>query len=357
MKVSFGRPDPLRTTQILAGVCIAALLGIIGVAALGPRTGPGLAVEQKAPPLVEPAEAAELALSQQGKKAVQVGFYLNRISEVSHKDGTLNIDAWLWFRWQDKEMTPFSTFELVNGEIEERSATEVIEDDGYQYSSVRMRAKVFQPFDVERYPFDNHTIGLAIEDSNSEFELMEYLPDQGSMIDPSVSLHGWNVKLKGVSSSPHSYPTNYGFRSLGSNTSTYSRFLVELDLIRHESLVTVVKLFWVSYLALILAVGACFVKSSDLDARFGLGLGAIFAASANTIAVSAELPDTPIITLAEQINIVTVVAIFFTIFLSIVSLRLRHAGREQAAEILDFSGAGSVAILYVAALWIIFVGL
>lgn len=354
MKLRFGRPDPLRTTQLLAGACLVALVGMIGVAAVDYSPQPTGNSGASSPSVVDAAAATELALNEQGKKVVQAGFYLNRLTDVSHKDGTLRIDAWLWFRWKEKDLQPFSTFELVNGEIEERTPTEVMEDEGYQYSSVRIRAKVYQPFDVERYPFDNHTIGIAIEDSNSEFEVMEYVPDGGSRIDPSVSVDGWNIKLKGVTSGPHSYPTNYGFRSLGSNTSTYSRLLVEIDLLRHESLMTVVKLFWVSYLALILAIGACFVKSSDLDARFGLGLGSIFAASANTIAVSAALPDTPVITLAEQINIVTVMAIFFTIFLSIVSLQLRHAGRDRSSEILDFSGAGAISILYVVAIWAIF---
>ena len=114
---------------------------------------------QPAPLLATPSE--ELALGREHKQIVQVGFYLNRRSEVSQRDGTIEIDGWFWFRWRDKKLRPYATFEIVNGDIEERIPTEVMEDEGSQYSSVRIRAKVYQSFNVERYPFDNHTISIA----------------------------------------------------------------------------------------------------------------------------------------------------------------------------------------------------
>ena len=35
-----------------------------------------------------------------GPSKVQVGAYVLRINNVSQKDGTFNVDMWLWFRWQ-----------------------------------------------------------------------------------------------------------------------------------------------------------------------------------------------------------------------------------------------------------------
>jgi hypothetical protein len=95
------------------------------------------------------------------------------------------------------------------------------------------------------------------------------------------------------------------------------------------------------------------VRSNDLDARFGLGLGAIFAASANTIAVGEQLPSTPFLTVAEQVNMLTVLLIFIVIFVSIISLRLRYVGRDLAAERLDFTCAGVLAVLYPISLFIL----
>lgn len=77
------------------------------------------------------------------------------------------------------------------------------------------------------------------------------------------------------------------------------------------------------------------MKSDDLDARFGMGVGSIFAASANAFVISDSLPETTNITLAEQINLIAVGAIFLTVFISIWSLRLRYAGRDEASVSLD----------------------
>ena len=287
-------------------------------------------------------------------ESVAVGFYLNRIAAVSHKEGTFDIDAWFWFRWKTGTIDPTQTFEIVNGNITSKSPTEILNDGDYKYSSIRVQATLFQKFDVSRYPLDNHTLSIIIEDSTNQSALLALVPDDGSLIDPQVSLEEWRVSYGGVKQVEHTYPTTYGFRSLGEASSKFSRLTFQIQLTREHAFLSVMKLFWVSFLALLLAIGACFVRSNDLDARFGLGLGAIFAASANTLAVSGNLPDTPSLTLAEQINMLTVLVIFVTIFVSIISLRLRYAHRDKAAERLDFACAGTLVVMYPFLLYLLF---
>ena len=277
---------------------------------------------------------------------VSVGVFLNRLSKVSHKDGTFDIDAWIWFRWKDGPYDPTKSFEVVNGQMQQVSPTELLNDGGWKYGSVRVQGTIFQNFDVHRYPLDNHRLSIMIEDSTHQATLLRYVVDEQSALDPQVGLEGWKAKFAGVKADTHSYPTTYGFRSLGEESSRFSRITFSIDLTRQHNFLSLLKLFWVSVLALMLAIGSCFVRSNDLDARFGLGLGAIFAASANTIAVSEQLPDTPFLTLAEQINMLTVLLIFLVIFVSIISLRLRYRGRDVAAERLDFSCAGVLSVAY-----------
>lgn len=301
-------------------------------------------------PFISSAEAAKSGpkVSPLGAKpeTVAVGFYLNRVSQLSQKDGTFDIDAWVWFRWKNGDFDPTKTFEIVNGRIESATPTEVLEDAGYKHTQVRIHATIFHVFDVHRYPLDNHNLPIIIEDSTRQAALLQLVPDEGSLVDPSVAIEGWVVNFQGVKPSTHVYPTTYGYRSLGEKGSEFSRLTFNIGLKRQNNFITLMKLFWVSILALLLAIGACFVRSNDLDARFGLGLGSIFAAAANTITVSANLPDTPLLTLAEQINMITVVYIFLSIFLSIVSLRLRYAERPADADRLDIASAFVISILY-----------
>ena len=61
------------------------------------------------------------------------------------------------------------------------------------------------------------------------------------------------------------------------------------------------------------------------------------------------LPDSDRITLAEQVNLLAVVAIFASLFVSVASLRLTYAGREEASEKLDRHALVVFSVLYLAA--------
>jgi hypothetical protein len=75
------------------------------------------------------------------------------------------------------------------------------------------------------------------------------------------------------------------------------------------------------------------VHVTDLDARFGLSVGSIFAAMANTYVLGEILPETEAITMAEQMNFLGVGTIFCAVFISIASIRLVYAGkRERLAQ-------------------------
>lgn len=337
-------PNRLRLPTLAPWLVLAALLGPAPAHAQpdgGPEPDSGEPADPA--PLLEGVEAQVDTLT-----LVQVGIYVMRITEVSQHDGTFEVDAWTWFRWQGADVRPHEGFELVNGSIHEREVNDVIDDGGFNYAAVRIHATVFHAFDVREFPFDDHVLTIEFEDSNLEYANQRYVVDQGIALDPAVSVEGWSVRLGRPHAEEHVYPTTYGYRALASTTSGYSRFIVPIEL--HRNGVTpLLKLFWVSYLAVILGLLAFRVRSNDLDARFGLGTGSIFAASANVFVVSEQLPSTTHLTLAEQVNLLAVGCIFVSVFLSIASLRLRYAGREEASEKLDRRALATLATLYVLA--------
>jgi len=265
---------------------------------------------------------------------VQTGIYVLRLTNVSPRDGSFDADFWIWFRWQGSDVRPDQTFELANGVIANRSDTEVINDNGFNYATVRVQGTIYQQFDVQKFPLDDHVLTIDIEDAQYEAANLVYVPDSETELDPKVQVAGWQVGLGRPVTETHVYPTNYGYQSSGEAEARYSRFVVPITLER-TSFAPLFKLFWISFLSVILGLLAFKVKSDDLDARFGMGVGSIFAASANAFVISDSLPETTNITLAEQINLIAVGAIFLTVFISIWSLRLRYAGRDEASVSLD----------------------
>ena len=265
---------------------------------------------------------------------VQTGAYILRLSNVSPRAGSFDVDMWLWFRWKGADVRPDLTFELAGGVITSRSESQVEDDGGVNYATVRVQATIFHDFDVRRFPLDNHVITIDIEDAELNNSQLSYTVDEGIALDPAVEVAGWKVALQPTTVASHIYDTNYGLRSAAADGGTYSRFTMPITLDR-TSYGPLFKAFWISALAVLLGLLAFLIKADDLDARFGMGVGSIFAASANAFVITDSLPPTTAVTLAEQINLIAVGVIFTSVFISIFSLRLRYADREQASLNLD----------------------
>jgi hypothetical protein len=254
---------------------------------------------------------------------------------------------WLWFRWKGADVRPDLTFELANGVISSRSESQVEDDGGVNYATVRVQATIFHDFDVRRFPLDNHVITIDLEDAELNDTQLTYTVDEGIALDPGVNVAGWKVTLQPPAVAAHVYNTNYGLRSADAAGGTYSRFSLSIALDR-MSYGPLFKSFWISALAVLLGLLAFLIKADDLDARFGMGVGSIFAASANAFVISDALPPTTAVTLAEQINLIAVGVIFTSVFISIWSLRLRYQDREEASLRLDRIAMWSLGALYLA---------
>jgi hypothetical protein len=276
---------------------------------------------------------------------VQTGAYILRLTKVSPRDGTFDVDMWVWFRWKGADVRPDETFEIANGVITSRSEGQIEDDGGVNYATVRVQATIFHEYDVSRFPLDDHLITIQLEDSELNDTQLSYVVDEGIALDPAVSVAGWDVSLQPTAVVPHVYATNYGLRSAAEAGGTYSRMTLAVTLER-TSYGTLFKSFWITALAVLLGLLAFLIKADDLDARFGMGVGSIFAASASAFVISDSLPPTTAITLAEQINLIAVGVIFTSVFISIWSLRLRYADNEEGSLKLDRIAMWSLGILY-----------
>lgn len=82
------------------------------------------------------------------------------------------------------------------------------------------------------------------------------------------------------------------------------------------------KMFLPLYVAVAVAILAFFIKPTDTDPRFGLGVGALFAAVANSYINSSMLPNTGVMSLADIICIIGTITILLTLIESTISLHL-----------------------------------
>ncbi|MBI3181915.1 MAG: hypothetical protein HYZ28_07200 [Myxococcales bacterium] len=279
-----------------------------------------------------PASAQEPAQHQPSE--VTVGIYVNQIHEVSLRENYFTADLYLWFRWKDDALKPHETFALQNGRVESQigPVTKKL-PDGSNYAYVRLVAKVTKFWDITEYPLDDHRLPIAIEEDQSEDHLIRYVADTvNSGSHPTISVPGWNMVKNDTESGVGVYRSNFGDISLPTgNESSYTRLTTTLHLSRQGTLYFM-KLFFGLWVSAAIAFLAFFIKPSDVDPRFGLGVGAIFAAIASEYIVTSSLPDTNIITLADKLHIVAFAFIFASIGQSTWSLYLFENEQETRSK-------------------------
>ncbi len=267
---------------------------------------------------------------------VAVGIYINQITAFSLKDNKFSVDFWIWFRWTHPDVKPYASFEIANGQIANKGEPEISVVKGQNYAVLRVVADITNFWDVSRYPLDDHPVPIVIEDSESEDFKLKYVADGPSCgLDDDVRVPGWTMGKSTAIVEVSKKHSNYGDISLPSdNESRYSSFRFTINLERHGASYFL-KLFFGLVVAALIGFLAFFIKPTDVDPRFGLGVGAIFAAVASEYIVSGALPDTNVIALADKLHIVAFGFIFISLVQSTWSLAMFENGQEERSKSFD----------------------
>lgn len=253
---------------------------------------------------------------------VKVGAYVDRIVEVSVRETSWTADFFLWFVWRGKEFHPGETFRVVDGEVakKEKIKEEVLAD-GSIYALYQVEAKVTKFFDVSRFPAEDHVLTLRIEDAQNDETKLHFVADSdASGISSRARVLGYKTGPVTVVVQSHAYKSTHGDPRLPPGYQVhYSQFIYGIPIAR-DGAGFYLKLFQGLYAAVAIAILAFFIKPTDVDPRFGLGVGAFFAAIANCYITSSLLPDTSQASLADTVNSVAIFAIFLTLVQSTISL-------------------------------------
>ena len=262
---------------------------------------------------------------------VTSGMYIDRIVELSIKDGGWTVDFFLWFRWRGDALKSCEEFQVVDGSIEKKDKEEDETIAGERYQRFRVEAKITKVFDVTRFPCDEHLLTLAIEVPGHQRPDVLFVADRdGSSVSSRVSVPAYRLRLAGVVEKPHSYKTARGDPRLPVGAkSTYSQLRMGLSLER-AGWGLYFKMFQSLYIAVLLALLAFFIRPTEVDPRFGLGVGALFAGVANAYVISSLVPDTGVMALADVVNGMGIAVVLLTVIQSTISLHL-YTNRDAPA--------------------------
>lgn len=281
-----------------------------------------------------------------GRIPVEVGISIEKISNFSIKSVSWDADFYIWFKWtapaDEPDFDPGGTFEIVAGTVNTKQKV-VDETNGEaRYELYRVSASVNYPFDVTRYPVDDHLLRLFIIDP--VHPQIQYLADRlNSRVSNAISLPGYRIARTTMGVETVAENTNLGDPSRPKQTARLGFNI----LILRDGFGFYLKLFQALFAAVGVALLAGFFKAHE-EIRFELLVGGFFAAVANSYITTTYLPDTGSMTLMDKINGLGLVTIFLCMIQTVVSSRFANRGDHAFSRQFDRLTFGLIAIFYVA---------
>lgn len=266
---------------------------------------------------------------------VSIGLYPIDVHDLDLRKCSYVVDSYVWLRWAGGALDP-TEFEFVNGSMDVKEHPDKKETGSVKYVSYRCRGTFHSRFDFRKYPLDSHTLTVFVEDADHDMAQLEYVADVENMRrPPPIQVTGWQCGKPRYGVQKIEYETNYGNPERSSSeTATYSRFCLFLDITRAGPAIYL-KTFLGLFISVAIAFLGFLICPTNADARFGVGVAAIFGSVSSEIIISSNLPDMPYFTLADQIHFASFSFIFFSLLLSCISLGLTNRERLSASRKLD----------------------
>jgi len=268
---------------------------------------------------------------------VLVGIYIHRIGEFALKEAGWTAEFDIWFRWAGEGVNPGENFQVVNGQVETQEKQGEYVTGGEHYKRYRVRARIAKYFEPARFPFADEPLSIQVEDSVHGAETLRFVADtQDSNVSSTAILQRLKVTRFAMAVEPYKYESRRGdLRSTAEGGDVYSRFVFAM-LLNQPGTIFYFKLFNALFASVAISFIVFFIKPIHVDPRFGLGVGAFFAAVGNLIYIGSLLPRASGLTLTDMVNAIGLATIFLTLVQSAISLYIFDTmDREKLSRFFD----------------------
>lgn len=257
---------------------------------------------------------------------VDVGVWPTVIYNLDVHSNTYYMTAYVWFIWRG-EIDPTQTVEFTNN-VESWGLTKaktypnpITFPDGRKYQCLRIEGRFFQPFSLRRFPLENHTLSLSIEDNTYAADRLLYRFDQKrSGLDSGLNIPGWTVDSWKGGEGVHHYGTNLGDETVGGDSSDYGTILFEVKVTRPVNF-----FIWKMLLPLLIILLACWtallLHPSQLASRAAMTGTALLTTVFMQQGYTSNLPEVNYLVLMDKIYVV----VYLLIILSLVQVVIQGA--------------------------------
>jgi len=281
---------------------------------------------------------------------VKVGAYIISIHDINFHDKEYIARFWLWFTYDYTKELDFSK-ELDIPNAKDIVIDQVLSDtiNGKIWVQLKMKCTMKEDWQVHDFPFDKQHLKINIEDASRDVTSLVFVADnEDSRLNPHEGLTGWVMDSFKVEASQSPYDTPFGDPRPEVKGQTYSSIIISMD-IEREAGGLFLKLFIGMYFAFLIAVVSFMSETNEVESRFGLPVGGLFAAVGNKYIIDSVLPESSQFSLVDILHSLTFFSIFCILMVSAVALKLHNKNRIESAHRVNNVGAIVVIAGYIIA--------
>lgn len=278
---------------------------------------------------------------------VKVGVYIISVHDINFHEKEYTVRFWLWFVHSNPDFDFSKQLDIPNAKSIEFEEPIIDSLENRQWVIMKMKCVMKENWNVADFPFDRQKLKVQIENTLFDKTSLVFLPDTiGSRFDDEEAIDGWTITDFKVGSRLNDYHTGFGDARPGREFSEFSQFVVNME-IERDAVGLFMKIFIGMYIAFLIAIISFTPHPSELEPRFGLPVGGLFAAVGNKYIIDSLLPESSSFSLVDTLHTLTFLSIFATLVVSAVALKLYDNHKTELALKVNRICAMIVVITYV----------
>lgn len=260
---------------------------------------------------------------------VKAGAYVISVHDINFHEKEYTVRFWLWFLYSNPDFDFARQLDIPNAKTID--PPEFIYDslNGKAWVIMKMKCVMKQNWDVRDFPFDEQRLKVQIENTLFDNNSLVFKPDKsGSNFDKKEAIDGWAITDFSITQSDNDYETGFGDQENGLQYFSALRIGMSIE---REAWGLFMKIFIGMYIAFLIATISFTPNPSELEPRFGLPVGGLFAAVGNKYIIDSLLPESSDFTLVDTLHALTYLAIFATLLVSAIALRYHEKGKDDTS--------------------------
>jgi len=278
---------------------------------------------------------------------VRVGAYIISVHDINFREKEFTVRFWLWFQYANPDFDFSKQLDIPNAKSIDPPEMIVDSLNGKAWVIMKMKCTMKQSWSVHDFPFDKQHLKVQIENTLFDNRSLIFVPDvKGSQFDNKEAIDGWDITNFTVSAGTNDYETGFGDPRPERQLQNFSTFQIEMD-IQRDAWGLFLKIFLGMYIAFLIAVISFTPHPSEMEPRFGLPVGGLFAAVGNKYIIDSILPESSVFTLVDTLHALTFIGIFGTLLVSAIALKQYDVGKKELSERTNRRGARIIVAAYI----------